>query len=119
MSAEAALIGGGTHPVLTLRERRPSIPTPPASPPASMLVPVAAPNTVLREKFWFNWSPTELCPKRRYATLESARAEAVRWRSIAPHKEFLTYEARLVTESEEQKANGNEAAAPAAAPAGD
>jgi hypothetical protein len=52
------------------------------------------------ERFWFVWSPTELCPKRRHPTVEGAVIEAERLGRFAPEKEFLVYEARLVGDHE-------------------
>jgi hypothetical protein len=116
----------------TLTLRKPAAPTTPKMPPVPESAPVAALSAVPPaaptptparavpiEQFFAIWSPTELRPHYRHATLEDAQTEAARLRRIAPSKTFLIYELRLIRESEEQKADGNEAAAPAAAPTGD
>jgi hypothetical protein len=93
---------------LTLREKLrrpvPIAPVPvPALAPASKRPPnKVTPRAILIDHYWFNWCPTELKPKCRFATLQGARLEAARLHGLWPEKEFLTYEARLVPESEEQ-----------------
>jgi hypothetical protein len=89
---------------LTLREplRRPTIPAPmPVAPtPEPRRAPKVTPPAILIENFWFNWCPTELKPKCRFATLQGARLEAARLRGLYKDKRFLTYEARLVPEEQ-------------------
>jgi hypothetical protein len=59
---------------------------------------------VPRERFWLVWCPAERAPHRRHPTLESARTEAARLGALAPHKEFLVYEAtRVASDPPESK----------------
>jgi hypothetical protein len=97
------------RPVLTLgRHAAPNQ----AKPPRPKKPPAQA-EDVPRARFWFVWSPTEWRPHRRHATPESARAEAARLRTLGTGKEFLTYEATVVTD---EAAPTNTDTAPDAAP---
>jgi hypothetical protein len=47
-------------------------------------------------RFYFVWAPDGQRPKKRHATAEAAHTEAARLRGIAPERQFLVYEARLL-----------------------
>jgi hypothetical protein len=69
--------------------------------PVSTPAPASRPTDLPIQQFWFVWSPTELCPKRRHPTVTLAVIEAERLGRLAPDKEFLIYEARLVEPNKE------------------
>ena len=95
MSRHTLTLRGASEPPAPALSTPTPVPTPKPVPPAS---------DGSRERFWFVWAPTEQRPKRRHPTFESARAEAARLAALAPHKEFLVYEAtRLADESSESK----------------
>jgi hypothetical protein len=48
------------------------------------------------------WSPQERAPSKRHETPEGARAEARRLAALYPGREFIVYEARMVSAEEVQ-----------------
>jgi hypothetical protein len=67
----------------------------PSAKPAQLAKPSQPPEPLL-EKFYFVWARDGMRPKRRHASAESAHAEAIRLCGIAPERQFLVYEARLL-----------------------
>ena len=50
------------------------------------------------DHFWFVWNPARSKPKRRHATVDTARAEATRLGAVYPAEQFHVYECRLCDE---------------------
>jgi hypothetical protein len=84
---------------LTLRGvvRRKAPPTASKPPPKAPISPAPRPTGVPVEVFYFIWCPTTNRPRKRHPTLAAAEVEAKRLRELGTDKEFLVYEARLLT----------------------
>lgn len=97
-------------PAPTKAAEEPAPPTP-AKPKVERPVPGA---DTRWDVYYYNWSPTEFRPHRRYACEEDARTEASRLRGLIPEKRFKVYRAVCIDADERPEGQAPSVAAEAA-----
>lgn len=93
---EQVAISARARGVVSLQRRGPDVKAAPAGQPQRS--PMGESRRLPWDRpFFFVWSPSELAPKRRHPTAESAHAEAARLAALFPPKLFLVFEAHPVS----------------------